>query len=452
MKIIIYGAGDTARNAYGFIGPGRVSCFAVTNPSPGVEKELFDKPIISYEEMIDMYRASDQLLIVVSADDYYAEMEKKLEADGVIRYFTFHKSDVSQIYFVLPWIALYGRGLRKTYTEILFHYDLRSHRNIAIYGKNEFIQYLIMEVMIQAPNSSLYIVSDSDTGNCLGCKYIKRDRLPDMDCIILNMKHEADNIRNELSESEQKKVLDIYDPDICEPLFLHPELQKYKDIHKGRRCFIVATGPSLRIEDLDKLHEHGEICISMNKIYRCYDQTSWRADYAGIVDYKVISSVIKDKKKKMELPQKIFVADNCIHLDVNNFLDDYEYFHLKNENFLPNRPRFSSDITKYVYKGNTVTYFALQMAAYMGFSEIYLIGVDHSMTGKESDKQNHFIENYYEEDEKDKSHYTLSNWDGVTKAYEAAEEYSRKHGFRIYNATRGGALEVFERVNFDELF
>lgn len=40
----------------------------------------------------------------------------------------------------------------------------------------------------------------------------------------------------------------------------------------------------------------------------------------------------------------------------------------------------------------------------------------------------------------------------MMKAYEKAEEYSRKHGFRIYNATRGGNLEVFERVCFDSLF
>ena len=37
-------------------------------------------------------------------------------------------------------------------------------------------------------------------------------------------------------------------------------------------------------------------------------------------------------------------------------------------------------------------------------------------------------------------------------AFEFAEEYSKEHGFRIYNATRGGALEAFERVDFDSLF
>ena len=39
----------------------------------------------------------------------------------------------------------------------------------------------------------------------------------------------------------------------------------------------------------------------------------------------------------------------------------------------------------------------------------------------------------------------------MTRAYISAEKYSREHGFRIFNATRGGKLEVFERVNFDTI-
>ena len=45
----------------------------------------------------------------------------------------------------------------------------------------------------------------------------------------------------------------------------------------------------------------------------------------------------------------------------------------------------------------------------------------------------------------------VPTWE-MNTAYEAAEEFSRELGFRIYNATRGGKLEVFERVDFDSLF
>ena len=40
----------------------------------------------------------------------------------------------------------------------------------------------------------------------------------------------------------------------------------------------------------------------------------------------------------------------------------------------------------------------------------------------------------------------------ITRAYEAAESYGKESGkFKIYNATRGGALEVFERVDLDKV-
>lgn len=42
--------------------------------------------------------------------------------------------------------------------------------------------------------------------------------------------------------------------------------------------------------------------------------------------------------------------------------------------------------------------------------------------------------------------------DQVTLAYQSAKQYANQHDFKIYNATRGGKLEIFERVDFNDLF
>ena len=42
------------------------------------------------------------------------------------------------------------------------------------------------------------------------------------------------------------------------------EIRKIENLHKGKRCFTVATGPSLRIEDVEKLN--GEITFGMNSL------------------------------------------------------------------------------------------------------------------------------------------------------------------------------------------
>ena len=55
--------------------------------------------------------------------------------------------------------------------------------------------------------------------------------------------------------------------------------------HVGERCFIVCTGPSLTVEDCNKLKQ--EYTISMNSIYKLFDKTDWRPDCYVCFDYVV---------------------------------------------------------------------------------------------------------------------------------------------------------------------
>lgn len=110
-----------------------------------------------------------------------------------------------------------------------------------------------------------------------------------------------------------------------------------------------------------------------------------------------------------------------------------------------------------IYWGGTVAYTAMQMAVYMGFKEIYLIGVDHNFRVSQDSNGNikvdnsvkdYFCDNY----NSDKDELYIPNLNNSTKAYMAAKKYCDEHDVTIYNATRGGKLEVFERVDFDKLF
>ena len=88
------------------------------------------------------------------------------------------------------------------------------------------------------------------------------------------------------------------------------------------------------------------------------------------------------------------------------------------------------------------------MHVYMGFSDIYLLGVDATRLGKYHDNSSHFCKEYIS-----RSTTNLMTFDDEPRlAYKAAKEYADLHGIHIYNATRGGELETFQRVDFDELF
>jgi hypothetical protein len=227
-------------------------------------------------------------------------------------------------------------------------------------------------------------------------------------------------------------------------------IKNLRNIHLGKRCFIIGNGPSLTTADLDKLKN--EISFAFNRIYYIFDKTNWRPTYYCSEDDKTIFKS-KVEINQLKIENKFFPV---------NFPWDYK-IHFKNANYYLFKygdrnvePRFSEDIVKGIYWGNTVAYTAIQMAVYMGIKEIYLLGVDHNFSKMVNDKgeividetaKDYFSEKY----NKDKDDLYIPNIEISTRAFTAAKKYADKHSIKIYNATRGGKLEVFERVDFEKI-
>ena len=125
---------------------------------------------------------------------------------------------------------------------------------------------------------------------------------------------------------------------------------------------------------------------------------------------------------------------------------------------------FSSDCTKCVYTANTVTFIMLQLAIYMGFSEIYLLGIDFTFTEQTTkegttqiiQKDCALIEKENIESNKQIldliGSLSIGQKENQLRGYKATKKYADMYGVKIFNATRGGELEVFPRVDFDILF
>lgn len=449
MKYMLFGAGSTGIIALHYLGYDRVECF-VDNKRFGEEEQ--GKDIISFDEMLDNIQKED--VIVVASEKYYNEIEQQLLGQQIYNYFVFHEVDQKDIIEVSPQFPLYGRWETVSYTKCLSDYHINQYKRIAIYGVNPFTHYLLLEVAFQNSWSSIIgiIGNEDETRYTFGIPFVNLDDIWDsIDCLIINVKRKDSPIREIFEKKEHKfRIVDIYKIDQFNNSFYYPELKKYKDIHKGKRVFLIGNGPSLKIEDLDTLYKNKEICFAFNRIYRIYNQTKWRPNYLGITDTDMVSDCYEDLEK---MDGEVFLGDFfCRSVAYINF-PKVNIVHLERQEYYPNYPDFSDDISERVCWGCTVTYdIGLQIAAYMGFVNIYLLGMDHSIVGNISDERNHFISDYYMEKEKNKYNKRIFEKNKLTKAYEKAEAYSRQHGFRIYNATRGGELEVFERVDFDSLF
>ena len=234
-------------------------------------------------------------------------------------------------------------------------------------------------------------------------------------------------------------------------------IRELKDCYRGRRGFIVATGPSLTVDDLNKLK--GEITFSCNKITLGFDETDWRPTFYSIID----SVVAETFKYNFETLNSIKVFPE----DMRKY-----YQGMKDSFFIKNlTPKYDGEERLFEFSKNLVTgggggftviYTLMQLAHYVGIEELYLLGLDFSFSyDKLSDKRspknepiivssgerNHFHKGYRELGDQ----WTMPRLDLQRGAFAKAKEAFEEDGRKILNASRKTELDLFERVDLDEV-
>lgn len=231
------------------------------------------------------------------------------------------------------------------------------------------------------------------------------------------------------------------------------KMRSLENSNLGKRCFIIGNGPSLTADDLDKLKN--EYTFATNMIFKIFDKTEWRPTYYVAQDYVALEQLYANKENMNKLNlSEVFLPTDITNINIK-YSDEIIYFYIYRKNPFPRMPKFSSNAPRVVFEGGTVTYTAIQLAACMGFNEIYLLGVDHNYSNvialngeiiKDNKVKDYFSTNYT----------TIQNNNPVNLAkpelaFKSARKYCEDNDIRIYNATRGGKLDVFDRINFDKL-
>lgn len=231
-------------------------------------------------------------------------------------------------------------------------------------------------------------------------------------------------------------------------------IKQFKDKHKGERCFIIGNGPSLKAEDLDKLKN--EYTFASNFIFKINDQTDWRPSYYTTNDPWFCNSISKKNISQIIAEYKFLftqIAQN------QNLIFEFTFIEYNNPIRNSIDVNISLDMSKKAFAVRTITYFNIQLALYMGFAEIILLGIDHNYSKikiNHSDeiintdcKKDHFYDdkNIYNVTDKD---YGMLHYSEL--GYKKAKEHCDDNNIKILNATRGGKLEIFDRVEFDTLF
>jgi len=221
------------------------------------------------------------------------------------------------------------------------------------------------------------------------------------------------------------------------------KLVRFKDIHKGEDCFIIGNGPSLNKMDLTLLNDY--YTFGLNKIYLIFDKMSLNLSYYVAVNPYVIK---QSKKEISNLSCTRFLS--YIPAKKNNIKSDNVY---TLGDCMPKK-LFYKDITQGIRQGTTVTFVAMQIAYYMGFKRVFLIGVDHNFTqiGRPHEAQvmegndpNHFDPNYFKGQK-----WQLADLEGAEISYLLAKYFFEKDDREIYDATLNGKLRIFKKINFQD--
>jgi hypothetical protein len=224
-------------------------------------------------------------------------------------------------------------------------------------------------------------------------------------------------------------------------------IQDFRDRHNRERCFILGNGPSLKDMDLSKLSS--EYTIGLNRIYLLFDEISFQPSYYVCVNDLVLEQFAHEidqltMPKFMNWQKKHLFSQKKNNVFIKTSLNLTDYF--------------CEDLLKPICSGGTVTYVALQIAYYMGFQEVILIGVDHNFVDKgipneiqkrQSEQDlNHFHPEYFPKGIK----WQLPDLRRSELAYSLAKDAYEKVNRRIYDATLGGHCQVFSKVDFQSLF
>ncbi len=265
-----------------------------------------------------------------------------------------------------------------------------------------------------------------------------------IDRLIESRKAQANSNKITLTQHEKNKLRDL------------------KNKYLGKRIFILGNGPSLNKTDLSLLKN--EYTFFTNKAYLLYKKIDWCPTFYTATDWRVVPDIYSSINA---LRGSLFFFEKRFMDLLRDGEDVMWYTHNIGSG---DEKLFSYNIENGVRGAGSVVGSCIQIAFHLGFREIYLIGCDLGYKVQDSVKQegedvfgtgvklnltstldddiNHFDKSYFGKGSK----WHDPNVKRMIQGHEQCKTGVNNAGGKIFNATIGGELEVFKRVNYYSLF
>ncbi len=233
-----------------------------------------------------------------------------------------------------------------------------------------------------------------------------------------------------------------------------------KNLHAGKRCFIIGNGPSVKDQDIRLLQNDVKLCVNQfyhHPLFKEVPPDFWvQADPLICQKKDQYLQPLLDAIESNQVVTKLFFPLQCrVRTEGSTFLDifyfKYDYAHKG----ICRKIDFCGEIPPY---GENVLLVCLMLAFYLGCSPIYILGAEHSWWSWQKDgyrdrQTPHFYDSRsMPASDRYSYEYIQTTIFAQKFQYLRLKQYALKNGFSIFNATKGGELEIFDRVDFEELF
>ena len=236
--------------------------------------------------------------------------------------------------------------------------------------------------------------------------------------------------------------------------------EKFRDIHRGQRCFVIGNGPSLKHQDLSRLSD--EVTFATNAFHlHPLAQEKRLPTYYLLSDPEYFNGEIAlDEFSRLKAAigsTPIFLPHYAkAFITKTSALPEAQIYYVASCGGLEDTWASRPDLTQTIPGAQTVVQLAILAAMYMGCSPIYLLGLDHDWLSHGG----HHLNFYSDETAAEQPEGNLPGWTyrkmmeamlTMWDIYEMLLRIANAEGIEIINVTHGGFLDVFKRQRYESI-
>ena len=213
-----------------------------------------------------------------------------------------------------------------------------------------------------------------------------------------------------------------------------------KNKYKNKRCFIVGSSPSLNLLDLTKLNN--EYTFTVNRGYMLKEKGLCHSNFHVISDESTFKDADSKYKNLLNYSDYLFCYGGMEPpVDMETIYFDFLSYKWSNG------VSFCNDLCKPLISYQSVIHFAIQIAYYLGFNKIYILGVDLDFA---KNKGHAYIQTKGEEERQ--SNHSIKQAKTMLWGIERCGEWLKENNTELLNASPKGVVDCIKRVAYEDLF